>query len=210
MFCRDDQPLRQELFPLKNPIMTTKSNTRFLSGLALALAIATAAFTLRAAAPPQMGAAAPGFTLKTMDAKSVTLTAETAKLPVVLIVLRGWPGYQCPLCTRQVHEFVAQAGAFAGKALVIMVYPGPATDLQAHAEDFLKDKKWPKDFLFVTDPDYAFTKSYGLRWEAPGETSYPSTFVIDTKGLVQFVKISKGHGGRSTPAETLAALAKLQ
>jgi len=80
--------------------MKTKSNARFLSGLTLFLAIAAAAITLRAAEPPQTGAATPDFTLKTLDAKSVTLSAETAKLPVVLIVLRGWPGYQCPLCTR--------------------------------------------------------------------------------------------------------------
>jgi len=190
--------------------MKIKSNARFLSGLALLLAMAVTAFTLRAAAPPQMGAAAPDFTLQTMDAKSVTLSAETAKLPIVLVVLRGWPGYQCPLCTRQVHEFVSQADAFAGKARVIMIYPGRSEHLETHAEDFLKDKQWPKDFRFVTDPDYAFTKSYGLRWEAPGETAYPATFVIDKKGLVQFVKISKSHGGRSTAAETLAALAKLQ
>ena len=190
--------------------MTIKSNTRFVSGLTLFLAIAAASFTLRAAEPPKMGIAAPDFTLKTLGSKSVTLSAETAKLPVVLVVLRGWPGYQCPLCTRQVHEFVREADAFAGKARVIMVYPGPADDLHAHADEFLKDKSWPKDFLFVTDPDYVFTKSYGLRWEAPGETAYPSTFVIDSKGIVQFVRISKEHGGRSTPAETLAVLAKLQ
>jgi peroxiredoxin len=125
-------------------------------------------------------------------------------------MLRGWPGYQCPLCTKQVHEFVQHADAFTGKARVIMVYPGKSESLEAHAEDFLKDKQWPKDFLFVTDPDYAFTKSYGLRWEAPGETAYPSTIVIDKKGIVQLVKISKSHGGRATQTEILAALSKLQ
>ena len=172
--------------------------------------LASLPLTLTAAEPPAMDAAAPDFALKTMDAKEVKLSAETAKLPVVLVELRGWPGYQCPLCTRQVHEFVTQAEAFAGKARIIMVYPGPAENLQAHAEQFLKDKQWPKDFLFVTDPDYSFTKAYGLRWEVPGETSYPSTFVIDTKGKVQFVKISKSHSGRATSAEALAVLEKLK
>ena len=157
-----------------------------------------------------MGSAAPDFTLKTLDAKSVTLSAETAKLPVVLIVLRGWPGYQCPLCTKQVHEFAQQADAFAGKARVIMVYPGKSENLETHAEQFLKDKQWPKNFIFVTDPDYAFTKSYGLRWDAPGETAYPSTFVIDSKGMVQFEKISKSHGGRGSAAEALAVLEKIK
>ena len=189
--------------------MKTKSNFGLFSCLLLSLTLAASLMSVSAGEPPQVGAAAPDFSLNTMDAKSVTLSIETAKQPVVLVVLRGWPGYQCPLCTRQVHEFVAHAGAFTGKARVIMVYPGPAQDLSAHAEQFLKDKHWPKDFLFLTDPDYTFIKSYGLRWEAPGETAYPSTFVIDTKGVVQFAKISKSHGGRSTAAEALAALAKV-
>ena len=190
--------------------MKISTTARLFSCLLLPLTLAAGTLSVSAAETPQVGAAAPDFSLKTMDAKPVTLSGETARLPVVLVVLRGWPGYQCPLCTRQVHEFVAQAGAFSGKARVIMVYPGPAADLQAHAEQFLQDKQWPKDFIFLTDPDYAFVNRYGLRWEAPGETAYPSTFVIDTKGVVQFLKVSKSHGGRATSAEALAALAKLK
>jgi len=30
------------------------------------------------------------------------------ELKVVLVVLRGWPGYQCPLCTGQVHDSICQ------------------------------------------------------------------------------------------------------
>ena len=190
--------------------MKIKSNFGLFSCLLLSLTLAASLMSASAGEPPQAGAVAPDFSLNTMDAKSVTLSAETAKQPVVLVVLRGWPGSQCPLCTRQVHEFAAHAEAFAGKARVIMVYPGPAQDLSAHAEQFLKDKQWPKDFIFLTDPDYAFTKSFGLRWDAPGETAYPSTFVIDTKDRVQFVKISKSHGDRTTSAEVLAALARLK
>jgi peroxiredoxin len=190
--------------------MKNYSHHRLITGLLFSLALAAGRLTATATEPPPIGAVAPDFTLKTMDAKAVTLSVETATLPVVLVVLRGWPGYQCPLCTRQVHELVSQADAFAGKGRVILVYPGKSENLLAHADEFLKDKSWPKDFLFVTDPDYTFTKSYGLRWEALGETSYPSTFVIDKKGKVQFVKISKTHGGRATSAEILAALAQLQ
>ena len=189
--------------------MKMNLTTRFRSQVALFLAIVTLSVSLPAAEPPKVGAALPDFTLYTMDAKSVTLSAEYAKLPVVLIVLRGWPGYQCPFCTRQVHAFVERARDFAGKARIIMVYPGPSANLQAHAGEFLKGKGWSEDFTFVTDPDFTFTKSYGLRWQAPGETAYPSTFVIDTKGIVQFEKITKGHGGRTTPEEILATLSKL-
>ncbi len=159
--------------------------------------------------PPKVGDAAPDFTLNTLDGKAVSFSKETAQQPVVLVVLRGWPGYQCPICTRQVHDFVAQAESFAGKARVLMVYPGPAENLKAHAEEFLHDQQWPKEFLFVTDPDYTFTKAYGLRWDAKGETAYPSTFIIDSKGKVRFAKISKSHGGRSSAADVIKALGEL-
>lgn len=49
----------------------------------------------------------------------------TPKGPVVLVVLRGFPGYQCSFCNCQVEEFTSHASEFAG-ASVLMVYPGPA------------------------------------------------------------------------------------
>ena len=158
------------------------------------------------AATPKVGDTAPEFTLNTLDGKAITLKDQIAKQRVVLVVLRGWPGYQCPICTRQVGDFMAKADEFKGKATVLMVYPGPAEKLKEHAEEFLKNKSWPKDFIFVTDPDYTFTKAYGLRWDAPGETAYPSTFVVDQSGKVRFAKVSKSHGGRSTAEEVVKVL----
>ena len=187
-----------------------KPNLRIVHQL-LALAALTLSLPVaRAATPPQAGDAAPEFTLNTLDGKAVALKDEAAKQPVVLVVLRGWPGYQCPVCTKQVHSFVEQAGEFSGKATVLMVYPGPAAKLKEHAEEFLKDKDWSKNFVFVTDPDYTFTKAYGLRWEAAGETAYPSTFIVDKAGKVRFAKVSKDHGGRSSTAEVLKALAEVK
>lgn len=182
-----------------------------LASVLLCLGVLTAGnLAVPAAEPPQPGAPAPDFTLNTLDARAVTLSAETAGQPVVLVVLRGWPGYQCPFCTKQVQDFVQKAKAFAGQARVIMVYPGPAENLKAHAEQFLKDQQWPRDFLFLTDPDFAFTQAYGLRWDAPAETAYPSTFVIDGKRVVKFAMTSKSHGGRATATEVLTALGTIK
>ena len=75
-----------------------------------------------------------------------------------------------------------------------MVYPGPADMLEAHAKEFLENKQWPKEFLYVTDPDYRMINLYGLRWEAPKETAYPATFVLDLQGIVLSAKISRSHG----------------
>jgi peroxiredoxin len=162
---------------------------------------------MNAATPPQVGSMAPDFTLKTLDDQSVRLADLTATSDVVLVVLRGWPGYQCPFCTRQAHDFVGNADKLkAAGVQVVMVYPGQADALKAHATEFLQDKNWPSDFLFVLDPDYSFTKSYGLRWDAPHETAYPSTFIIGKDGKITFAHVSKKHGDRVGSDMVLKAL----
>jgi thioredoxin-dependent peroxiredoxin len=167
-------------------------------------------FHLHAASPPNIGDKAQDFTLQTLDGKTVQLSALIGQKPVVLVVLRGWPGYQCPLCSAQVHDFVRHSEAFrAANSQVVMVYPGPATDLKAHASEFLSDKSWPDNFIFVLDPDYTFTNAYGLRWNAPKETAYPSTFILDDTGMVRFEHVSKVHGDRIGAETALNTLDKI-
>jgi thioredoxin-dependent peroxiredoxin len=106
-----------------------------------------------------------------------------------------------------VHDYVHNADKLrAAGVQVLMVYPGPADDLKSHATDFLQDKNWPKDFVFVLDPDYTFTESYGLRWSGESETAYPSTFIIDTNNKVQFAHVGQDHGDRVKSAAALKAL----
>jgi hypothetical protein len=59
------------------------------------------------------------------------------------------------------------------------------------------------------DPDLAFVRSYNLRWDAPRETAYPSTFVIGRSGKVRFATVSRSHGGRAKAADVLKALQDL-
>ena len=171
--------------------------------------VSSTAIAAESAKPPAVGQKAPDFALQTPGGERMELSKVLADGPVVLVVLRGWPGYQCPFCTKQVGEFVGRAADLdkAG-ARVVLVYPGPADKLKEHAEEFAHDKGMPAGFHFLIDPDYAFTNQYGLRWEAKGETAYPSTFVIDRDATVRFAKVSKGHGDRASVAEVLKALGK--
>jgi peroxiredoxin len=151
------------------------------------------------------------FTLKTLQEETFELSQRLAEGPVVILVLRGWPGYQCPICTRQVGQFLARAEDLkAAGAQVVLIYPGPAENLEVHAREFAHEMVLPDHFTFVTDPDYAFTKGYGLRWDAPRETAYPSTFVIDREGIVRFAKVSRTHGDRADIAGVFAVLATLK
>ena len=192
----------------KRSMKTSRRNFLAVSGglAALASVSALAAF---AAVPPKVGDKAPDFTLSALDGKKVKLSNLTKKGPVTLIVLRGYPGYQCPICTMQVGELMANSDKFAAMSTpVVLVYPGPSADLQKRADEFVTGKDLPKNFTLVIDPDYKMVNSYGLRWNAPRETAYPSTFVLDKGGKIVFSKISTGHGDRTKSADILAVIPK--
>ena len=161
----------------------------------------------QAPATPAVGDMAPDFELTSLSGDQVKLSDTLAKGPVVLVMLRGYPGYQCPICTAQVGGMINKAKALADKgANVLLVYPGPADGLKDHASEFVQGKDIPANFDLLLDPDYTFTNLYNLRWEGKNETSYPSTFVLDKDGKVLFAKVSHEHGDRAKMADVLAAL----
>jgi len=180
----------------------------FLPAALMLLACVIPAASHASGQTPDVGQKAPAFTLATPDGKLVAFSVLTAKGPVALVVLRGYPGYQCPFCVRQVHDFIENADKFAALSTqVLFVYPGPPADLDQHAKEALaKQNPLPPGFHMVTDPDYKFTNQYGLRWDAPNETAYPTTFLVDGHGIIFFRKTSKEHGGRTSAADILAAL----
>jgi len=173
---------------------------RFALGLC-ALLVGTTGF----AQIPAVGAKAPDFTLMTPTGTSVELAKQEDGKPLVLVVLRGFPGYQCPYCQKQVHDFVEHASDFSAKnATVLLVYPGPPAELDQRAKEFLaKEAKLPANIVLVTDPDYKMTNLYGLRWNAPHETSYASTFILDKTGTILFEKTSHTHGDRLSAQDAL-------
>ena len=172
---------------------------------------ASAQTALRPQATPTVGDRARDFTLQSLDGATVRLSEEMARGPVVLVVLRGWPGYQCPFCTRQFGDYRAKAAKFdKSGARVLFVYPGPGDGLKTHAEAFTSSTAIPAGFRILLDPDYTFTQAYGLRWDAPKETAHPSTFVFDKDGTVTFAQISRGHGDRVPADVVLKALAGSQ
>jgi peroxiredoxin Q/BCP len=158
---------------------------------------------------PVVGSKAPDFTLSTPTGIPVRLSHHAATGKTVVVVLRGFPGYQCPYCERQVHDFAEHASNFeARKVNVLLVYPGPPAELDQRAKEFLaKQAELPSNITLVIDPDYKMTNLYGLRWDAPHETAYPSTFILDEQGKILFEKISHSHGDRTTAEDVLAQLA---
>ncbi len=174
----------------------------------LALVLPGIAAFAAVAETPAVGAQAPDFTLQTPLRRAVSMHSLLGKGPLVLIVLRGYPGYQCPFCQRQVHDFITHAPAFAAlHARVLLVYPGPAAQLNQRATEFLaSESQLPANVVLVTDPDYVATQLYSLRWNAPNETAYPSTFILNKQGKIVFEKISHSHGDRLSAEDALQQL----
>jgi peroxiredoxin len=159
--------------------------------------------------PPAVGEAFPEIQQK--DAAGVDFDSKKVLKagPLVVVVLRGYPGYQCPVCSAQAASFIGQADQFAEKNVrVLFIYPGAADGLASRVEEFIGETKLPKGFSLVIDSDFALTKKLNLRWSTSGETAYPSTFVISEDGKTVYAKVSKTHGDRANVKDVLAALSK--
>ena len=195
--------------PGRMAFFNPKSQFHFRRGsVSLFLLLLAAACAPAKAQTPTKGEPAPDFTLSTIDGTPVQLSAATSRGTTVLVILRGYPGYQCPFCQKQAHDFIAHASDFAKKkASVVLVYPGPPAALDQRAKEFLaKQAALPPNVVLVTDPNYKVTNLYGVRWNAPEETAYPSTFILDKNRIVLLEKISRSHGDRTTASEVLAQI----
>jgi peroxiredoxin len=176
---------------------------RLLSLPALVLALTISAL----AATPGVADHAPDFTLATPDGTALPLSSLTAQGRVVLVLLRGYPGYQCPYSAQQFNDFQQSAAQFAALGTqVLFIYPGPSSNLASEASSFTPTSSLPGNMHLVIDPDFTVTNLYGLRWNAPNETAYPSTFIIEKNGSIYSAQIGKSHGDHPTAADILAAI----
>lgn len=156
---------------------------------------------------PKVGDIPPALPPDSAIAKSLHLEELQKTGPVVLVQLRGWVGYQCPICNEQAGNLIAHAAEFKAKnATVVLLYPGDEKGLDEHAKAFVAGKDLPENFRLVLDPGMALVKAWGLRWNWWMESAYPATFVLDSTGKITYAKVSHSHGDRATAAEILAAL----
>lgn len=163
----------------------------------------------------KVGDRAPDFELPVQGGEGfVSLDDLVKEGPVVVVVLRGFPGYQCGICNRQVGSLLNRSAAL-DTALgnlpkrVVLVYPGPELNLERHAKQFIGSKRIPELFVMVRDPGMEMISSWGLRWDARNETAYPATYVIGPDKRVRWSKVSKSHGGRATTDDVIRAVKQL-
>jgi len=141
---------------------------RFTLVAALALASVNAPLAARAAGTP-VDAAAPKFTLHTLDGRTVTLDAFRGKT----LVINVW-GSWCPPCRLETPDLVAEAKA-DGSRVAFLGIDTTETPAVARAFTTAKGVLYPQ---VVTTADSAFARDYDIR-------NYPTTIVIDPNGIVR-------------------------
>lgn len=169
------------------------------------------------------GTQAPDFTLKNAFGKSVTLSKELKKGPVILVFYRGaW----CPFCNLQLHTLQKSLPAFNkyGAQLITVTPQHP----DKSAEQIKKDS-YP--FEILSDLESHVMKAYGLYFELGPKLvevyrkhglnieayngkgrnvlPVPGTFIIDRKGIVRGVHADVDYKERMEPAAILDILRQL-
>jgi peroxiredoxin len=148
----------------------------------------------------QVGDQLPSFTLVAQDG---TLRSLPLDKPTVLVFFRGqW----CPYCRwelaglQTINRGVSEVGGE-----IVAVSP----DTGAESEDLRQ--RLGLAFAILSDPDLAITDLFGLRHiggrSATGEDKpFPTTFIVDAKGVIKTKIENDTYRDRPSPKEVLGAL----
>jgi thioredoxin-dependent peroxiredoxin len=170
----------------------------FVLTLVAALAFAGIA---AAADPPAVGSAAPDFTLKSQENKTVNLHDFKGQW----VVLYFYPKDFTQGCTIEAHNFQRDQAQYEKMHTAIV---GVSVDpVDSHTEFCTKEGL---TFKLLADVDHKVVALYGSSQTLGkmGEVAARNTFLVDPKGVIrkEFIKVNpEPHS-----AEVLAALAELQ
>jgi peroxiredoxin Q/BCP len=167
--------------------------------LTVALLLALAGIAA-AADPPAVGSAAPDFTLKSQENKTVNLHDFKGQW----VVLYFYPKDMTPGCTIEAHNFQRDEAQYSKvHAAIVGVSVDP---VDSHVEFCTKENL---TFKLLSDVDHKVVNMYGSTQKfGTNEVAARNTFLVDPKGVIrkQFLKVDPNPHS----AEVLAALAELQ
>lgn len=135
---------------------------------------------------------------------SVDLRQYRGKQSVVLVVMRGYPGFICPNCSAQTSRLVSNRGEFEKRnAQILVLFPGP-TD---HLGEFVAKARPPGGppelpFPVLLDPQFELVDRLGIR----GDLAKPSTYILDANGQVRFAYVGATTADRPSVRAMLQQL----
>ena len=137
---------------------------------------------------PEVGALAPGFTLRTIDGETVELQ-ELRGQPVLLNFWATWCGW----CRYQMPFLQAAFEEKGQEMKFVAINIGERSD---NVRQFVEDEDL--GFTIALDSDGAVATAYNVR-------PIPATFLIDEQGVIKFIRI----GAFRSQAELMAVLEDL-
>jgi peroxiredoxin Q/BCP len=177
----------------------TKGQTKPLA-LGLTALFLLAGFALAASTMPEVGTAAPGFTLKSNEGKDVSLKDYHGKW----VVLYFYPKDFTSGCTIEAHNFQRDIAQYEKVHAVVL---GVSVDTADSHKSFCA--KEGLSFKLLADTDVKVSEAYGsVMTYQEHKLSARNTFIIDPQGKI--AKVFTGVKPPSHSEEVLAALAELQ
>ncbi|HEY9128154.1 MAG TPA: peroxiredoxin [Acidobacteriaceae bacterium] len=171
----------------------------FLFAMTAALLTAASLIPARAedaATVPNVGQAAPTFSLPSQDGTPISLDQYKGKW----VVLYFYPKDMTTGCTIEAHKFQDAQGDFAAKNAVILGVSVDSTD--SHKQFCAKDGL---TFHLLSDTSHSVVSSYGSLGNFNGVTiAMRNTFLIDPEGKIAHVWVKVNPA--TAASDVLAAI----
>ena len=149
---------------------------------------------------PQVGAAAPDFTLQDGNGDEWRLSEKRGKVVVLLF----YPGDETPICTRQMCSVRDRWEDYAATGAEVV---GLSTDSVESHQKFAEHHELPLRLL--SDSSAKVANLYGARSLIPGKVAR-SVFVIDAGGVLRYRDVRPLGLFRPKDDEVLKAIGEAQ
>jgi len=162
-----------------------------------------------AASPADLvGSRLPLRTFTTADGAALDLDRFLGKQNVLLTILRGFGGQVCVYCSAQTKALAGYADKFAAlDTQVVVVFPGPASGLQAFREAYRRtfgaQEKLPYELVY--DTDLSLTRALAIE----DNIALPTSLLLDRQGIIRWCHVGKDHADRPSAQEILERIAAL-
>ncbi|NUM33755.1 MAG: redoxin domain-containing protein [Candidatus Brocadiae bacterium] len=142
------------------------------------------------------------------DGELVDLKDYEGKKNVLLVILRGFAGSICLVCSSQTLALSKMASSFQEKETeILLMYPGVGETVPEFLEALEKlQPGYEPPFPVVMDVDLEFIKTMNLE----ASLARPTSIIMDKKGIVRYAYIGKSVTDRPTVQILLQELEKIQ
>jgi peroxiredoxin len=158
--------------------------------------------------PEMEGKPLPIKVLKGVDGGEVNLDQFIGKKRVLLVVLRGFLGEVCVYCVAQTEALArCQDELLALNMEVLVLYPGAKENEESFEKAYeMTFGKGVPPYRVFYDPDLQVVEKLGVA----GDLAFPTTIIIDEKGIVQYAYTGEHRADRPAAKELIRVIKGLK